>query len=1020
MISSSARKRWINTVIAIATAMSFVFGTAISATETTKVINNSALRFGNGTEDSLTGDGLLKQPFYFSQASNDFVKLTYSGYPLDMAVGFGTDGTNWNDNTVHNIGASGITPTSSSFDYSGLTDTGNGGWGVVTSSLDYTLGSSAVNIDHEYSLGETDDFIRIETTLTNKSGSLMEAASIWVGTRDDWLGEGGNKDRPIKTRGNVDESGFTKLADQTDPSNALEISTGPGGEGVLFYSVTPDASSVVDSCCSFSNVYEQNPASSGIETGYVDGSYGMYVPLGELQNDESASIVWFYAAGSAADLEDVTRSVAAAGAAEQGLDSVSSTSGVLNYEFSYDGEGYWMVVPRGATAPTGAEVVAGVDYGDVTVVSADSGAVTANTERTFDLTGLSGSTEYTVYTATVYDDPDNPGTDLTSDPESVDFVTLAEAPVINSITAGDEQVSVDISPGSTVTNFEYSIDGGSNWVTRDPVSTTSPWVITGLTNGTSYSFTFRGIHGGNPGVASAASAVTPSTVPTAPQNLQVTFGQTNGATASWSAPSSDGGDTVTGYTVQLDTGSGFETISSTGTNVTIDSVWLDQSWSVRVAANNTNGSGAYATYSNTAPVPQALADPPDNSTLVTGDNQTSITATAGQAVAGTISGGVVTPVTPTITRVTAETAADIRTETDTLITNFKNRWDGSGAAPEVVTKVETDDGAKIFGLVANPEGSTPVGVPAKDVVLVTTDDEAVMLAAIKGEKPATVNAEGSLVVETGSTIGVSINGYEPDTQGELVLMSTPTVLGTFTTDSDGSFTGQAPLPDGIAAGDHTAVVITSGKVTAFGLQLAEPFVPEPDNSEQDPPSPPAAYSGPLIAGSKQTTDSEFAVAGQETLLVVGQRLGTVSRVTIENLEAELLFVSEESFEIAIPLGLEPGTYDLQIQSSIGNLTYLQALTVKQPEPEPAQREIQSTKKINAGSFKGFVAVYALGYEGQRLSAKIGNDWVIIDPIVNNETESLARITDFTGLGVDINLRVFIDRELVMTMPLRTK
>jgi len=37
----------------------------------------------------------------------------------------------------------------------------------------------------------------------------------------------------------------------------------------------------------------------------------------------------------------------------------------------------------------------------------------------------------------------------------------------------------------------------------------------------------------------------------------------------------------------------------------------------------------------------------------------------------------------------------------------------------------------------------------------------------------------------------------------------------------------------------------------------------------------------------------------------------------------------------------------------------------------------SGQKVNAGSFKGYVALYALGYEGQRMSAKVGNDWVIV-------------------------------------------
>jgi len=79
------------------------------------------------------------------------------------------------------------------------------------------------------------------------------------------------------------------------------------------------------------------------------------------------------------------------------------------------------------------------------------------------------------------------------------------------------------------------------------------------------------------------------------------------------------------------------------------------------------------------------------------------------------------------------------------------------------------------------------------------------------------------------------------------------------------------------------------------------------------------------------------------------------------------------------------------------------------------------KKVNAGSFKGYVAVYARGYEGQRLSAKIGKDWVIVDPIVNNqENGTLFRVTDFTGAGVNIAVRIYIDRVLMDTINLTTK
>jgi hypothetical protein len=82
-------------------------------------------------------------------------------------------------------------------------------------------------------------------------------------------------------------------------------------------------------------------------------------------------------------------------------------------------------------------------------------------------------------------------------------------------------------------------------------------------------------------------------------------------------------------------------------------------------------------------------------------------------------------------------------------------------------------------------------------------------------------------------------------------------------------------------------------------------------------------------------------------------------------------------------------------------------------------DIVTTQKVNAGSFKGYVALYALGYEGQRMSAKVGNDWVIV-PAIPARTNDLFRAVEFVGAGVDISVRIYIDRVLLATIPLLTK
>jgi hypothetical protein len=74
------------------------------------------------------------------------------------------------------------------------------------------------------------------------------------------------------------------------------------------------------------------------------------------------------------------------------------------------------------------------------------------------------------------------------------------------------------------------------------------------------------------------------------------------------------------------------------------------------------------------------------------------------------------------------------------------------------------------------------------------------------------------------------------------------------------------------------------------------------------------------------------------------------------------------------------------------------------------------KTLNAGSFKGFVALYVKGYKGQRFSAKVGKDWVI-RPVL---TSDFVRIVEFTGPGYQIGVRMFIDGVLMNTVQVATK
>jgi outer membrane protein OmpA-like peptidoglycan-associated protein len=89
------------------------------------------------------------------------------------------------------------------------------------------------------------------------------------------------------------------------------------------------------------------------------------------------------------------------------------------------------------------------------------------------------------------------------------------APTISAITAGNGQLSVAFTaPGSdggaSITNYDYSIDDGANWVTPSTPSTTSPLVITGLTNATAYPVKIRARNSVGGGTASSSVSGTPA------------------------------------------------------------------------------------------------------------------------------------------------------------------------------------------------------------------------------------------------------------------------------------------------------------------------------------------------------------------------------------------------------------------------------------------------------------------------------------------------------------------------------
>jgi hypothetical protein len=155
----------------------------------------------------------------------------------------------------------------------------------------------------------------------------------------------------------------------------------------------------------------------------------------------------------------------------------------------------------------------------------------------------------------------------TSDPSNVSTVTAKgtpSAPVVSGIVGSDRTLSIAFSTpangGTPITSYEYSIDGGTTWTARTPMSTASPIVVTGLTNGTSYPVRVRAVNAVGAGTASAAVTGTPRTTPGAPTiDADTIVGVDGNLDVVFTPPASDGGSPITTYQYSTDAGATWRT-----------------------------------------------------------------------------------------------------------------------------------------------------------------------------------------------------------------------------------------------------------------------------------------------------------------------------------------------------------------------------------------------------------------------------------------------------------------------------
>jgi LPXTG-motif cell wall-anchored protein len=217
--------------------------------------------------------------------------------------------------------------------------------------------------------------------------------------------------------------------------------------------------------------------------------------------------------------------------------------------------------------------------------------------------------------------------------------------------------------------------------------------------------------------------------------------------------------------------------------------------------------------------PSSSTTAPVGPVNVTSSNQASLTQTPGGATA-VVNGQPVTVAVETPAdlpaaqvdpedRSPAQVAA-LQTAADNLVSQLNQSAGGnSGLAVQ-----DTPTGAAITGLLDKP-------VPIENTVLVEAGTKSTLFAALNQDGSVTEVQPGAVIEVLGDgQVGVVASGLTPGETAEFVIMSTPTLLGSYTVSANGTIKAQTSLPDGIGLGNHTLVVASPTVQASLGLKVS--------------------------------------------------------------------------------------------------------------------------------------------------------------------------------------------------------
>lgn len=426
--------------------------------------------------------------------------------------------------------------------------------------------------------------------------------------------------------------------------------------------------------------------------------------------------------------------------------------------------------------------------------------------------------------------------------KTLTIISSPIAPIISSITAGNTQLTVNFTApadlgGSAISDYEYSTNNGSTWTSSG--STTSPIIITGLTNNTTYQVKLRAINTTGTGTASTAANGTPvATVPGAPTITTITAGNAQ-LSVSFTDPTDPGTSAISDYEYSTDNGSTWNLVGSTTSPITITGLTNGTSYQVKLRAKNTSGSGNPSSATSGTPVAPASSGGGGATTPTPTPTPTSTTKPKPN---NTITANpLVTPLENPVTGTTNQPAQLVERFIDDLIEALKpvivDIFAPQTPNPELPNFSDKNALDLIISTGDKKIGNSPSLVlynnqyqPSKLAILdnniaqiVAPSGGVLNVQAKDGENPIAVNTDGRIQMVQSNFVFAQGNGLAPNSEFAVYLFSNPTLLGIGKTNIKGEFFVSFAVKKQIPLGDHTLQVnglLADGRTSSVSMPVS--------------------------------------------------------------------------------------------------------------------------------------------------------------------------------------------------------